>query len=144
MTADPYQTGYKFQEKYLIEHSKKVVRDPYKLHFMLESLIFFYMNHMYSKPDAAHSFVLMCRKDIELYYRFLSAWNIQRPNESPPADPVAFKELTLHYENKGQLWEALDICHAAIHYGVKDYTIGGYATRLARLEKKLEIQWRES
>ncbi|MFF2909954.1 hypothetical protein [Paenibacillus sp. NPDC057934] len=141
---DPYQYGYPFREKHLIEESKKIAHDPYKLHFKLESLAHFYLQHMYTQPDAAKKFVLICRKDIELYFRFLSTWSVQRPNERPPVDPVAFKELTLYYENRGMLWDAMDICYAALHYGVNDHTAGGYASRLVRLEKKLQNQWMES
>lgn len=144
MMFDPYQYGYDYCEKFLIEESKKVVRDPCKLHFMFEGLVLFYLRYMYSRPDAKRNFILMCRKDIELYYRFLNGWYLQRRNEDPPTDPISFKELTLFYENNGRFWEAIDICHAALHYGVRDYTIGGYATRLVRLEKKLEIQLREN
>ncbi|MEK5417089.1 hypothetical protein [Paenibacillus sp. FSL L8-0708] len=144
MIDDSYQHGYPFREKYLIEESKMIAHDPCKLHFKLESLAHFYLHHMYTQPDAAKKFVIMCHKDIELYFRFLDAWSVQRPNESPPADPVAFKELTLYYENKGMFWEAMDICHAALHYGVKDYTIGGYPARIERIEKKLVNQLKNS
>ncbi|WP_340398065.1 hypothetical protein NST50_15235 [Paenibacillus sp. FSL E2-0202] len=144
MMDEPFQHGYEYTEKFLIEESKKVVRDPCKLHFMLEGLVIFYLRYMYWRQDAARNFILMCRKDIELYYRFLNAWCLQRPNEDPPTDPISFRELTLFYENKGKFWEALDICHAALHYDVRDYTLGGYVTRLTRLEKKLENQLREN
>ncbi|WP_128083669.1 hypothetical protein [Paenibacillus sp. DMB5] len=130
--------NYDYGEEYLIQKTEEVLHDPCELHFMYESLIIFYNNYLYYQSDAAEKLVMVCRLDIEFYFRFIDAWRARYRNERLPIDPLSFKTLWRFYETRGLLYEAIDICYAAIEYEIQDYTQGGYVERVARLERRLE------
>ncbi|QSF42709.1 hypothetical protein [Paenibacillus tianjinensis] len=129
---------YDFGEEYLVRKAEEVLQDPCDLHFMYESLIIFYNNYLDYQSDAADKLVMVCRLDIEYYFRFIDAWKVRYRNERLPIDPLSFKTLWRFYYDRELLYEAIDICYAAIEYEIRDYTIGGYTERLARMEKRLE------
>lgn len=135
--------NYKATEDQFLEHLELVQDKPYELHFSYNSFIKLYSMHLI-QPDAADKLVAVCLKDIELFPKFRDEWRSRNPTY--PFLPIipSFKTLILHYENRNQYHEAIDICNAAIHYELDDKTKGGYPGRLAKLEKKLEKQIRSS
>ena len=135
---------YDYGEEYLVRKAEEVLHDPCDLHYMYESLITFYNNYLDSQSDAADKVVMVCRLDIEFYFRFIDAWNARYRNDRLPIDPLSFKTLWRFYEGRDLLYEAIDICYAAIEYEIRDYTQGGYLERLARLEKRLEEHLKNS
>ncbi|OKP91899.1 hypothetical protein A3844_01940 [Paenibacillus helianthi] len=137
-------SNYDEGEDYLVKKTVEVLHDPCDLHFMYESLIIFYSNYLKYHEGAADKLVMVCRLDIEYYFRFIDAWQARYRNDRLPIDPLSFNTLWRYYENRGLYYEAIDICYAAIEYEIRDYTIDGYTERLARLEKRLEEQLKYS
>lgn len=135
--------NYKATEDLFLEHLKLVEDKPFELHFAYNGFIKLYSMHLI-QPDAAEKLVAVCMKDIELFPRFKDAWHERNPTYGFLPSIPSFKTLILHYENRNRLHEAIDICNAAIHYELDDKTKGGYLGRLAKLEKKLEIQLKKS
>ncbi|AIQ59731.1 hypothetical protein [Paenibacillus borealis] len=138
------KSTYDEDEEYLVGKAVEVIHDPYDLHYMYESLIIFYNNYLDYQSDAADKLVMVCRLDIEFYYCFLDAWRARYRNDRLPIDPLSFRTLWRFYESRELLYEAIDICYAAIEYEIRDYTQGGYLERLARIEKRLEDHLKNS
>lgn len=114
----------------------------FEMHFEYNALIKLYSMHLI-QPDAAEKLVAVCLKDIELFPKFKEAWFTRNPHYNFIPNIPSFQKLAIFYENRDQLYEAIDICHAAIEYEIDDKTKGGYPARLQRLEKKLEKQLKE-
>ncbi|MEI2395640.1 hypothetical protein [Paenibacillus phytohabitans] len=135
--------NYKATEDHFLEHLELVQDKPYELHFSYNNFIKLYTMHLI-QPGAAEKLVTVCLKDIDLFPKFRDEWHSRNPTYGFLPFLPSFKTLILHYENRNQLHEAIDICNAAIHYELDDKTKSGYPGRLAKLENKLEKQIKNS
>ncbi|NUU62651.1 hypothetical protein [Paenibacillus agri] len=135
--------NYRATEDFFMEHLKLVEDKPFEVHFAYNNFIKLYSMHLI-QPDAAEKLVAVCMKDIELFPTFKVAWHERNPTYGILPSIPSFKTLVMFYENKNRFYEAIDICNAALEYELTDGTKGGYSGRLARLERKLERQLKES
>lgn len=83
----------------------------------------------------------LCEIDASIADKFKSEWQAQFPNDLRLPRYPAFQKLAIIHEKQGNYRAAIAICKKAIALGFDyDGTKNGMKGRIARLEKKLELE----
>ena len=127
---------YALAEK-ILEEAEKQADNPIDLHFCYNKQIELTYK-LREEPSYLNRCVFYCIKDIELYPVFSKAWDERFGGDAYSLRIPSFERLAIIHEKQGQIEEAIKVCEAAIEYGLKDDTKGGFEGRLEKLKKKLK------
>lgn len=142
------------------------ITNPIDLHFVYNALIKCTYRLRDSDPVWLQWCTEYCKRDIALFPKFRSAWladerardlfglamafqygdkrEIAKKTKAVTSRKrfdvriPSFQQLAIIYEKQGNIMEALEVAREATAYKLSDGTEGGFAGRIARLEKKLE------
>lgn len=124
---------YKLAEK-LLNKALELNPDPVDEHFIYNTAIKLYYKQRDQRPDALEKCKQHCERDIELFPKFMEAYD----DDTPPRIP-AFQQLAIILEKEGKYDEAIEVCEKALEYGLKDGTKGGFEGRIEKYRKKLAL-----
>lgn len=92
----------------------------------------------YSQSDALSIVVDLCKKDIEIYPKYINELEtVLTSDNALTLGVISFYRLAIIYEKAGNYEDAISICNLAVEYGVSDYTQSGFTGRIERIEKKM-------
>jgi tetratricopeptide (TPR) repeat protein len=127
---------FKEAEKMLLSALQEKDSHPIHRHFIYNALIDLYYRLRNERKDALDKCIYYCKEDIQTLPEFLRYWREEYPNDiNLPLCPSLVR-LSIIYENKGELIEAIDVCKNAIALGLQDGTKNGFEGRLIKLQKK--------
>ena len=123
------------KKEQLLLGSEKLVGNVEDLHFTYLCLYEMYYKQRDEKPSALEMCIEYCKKDIELYPRFIKKY--METSSVIPKVP-AFQQLAIIYEKQGKYKDAIKVSELAIQYDQKEDTKSGYEGRIERLKNKIQ------